>query len=121
MNVKALFDLTDHVVVANAGGSLTRSYIPDASVEEFARTLEVNVTGTYITAQAAARVMIPRRRGKIVTVGSIHGWLAADKRLYEGLPFNRSGPPYMAAKGAILNLTRALAAELAEHNVQVNS
>ena len=108
------------VVVANAGGSFTRSYIPDASVEEFRRTLELNVTGTYVTAQAAARVMIPRRRGKIVTVGSIHGWLAADRRLYEGLPFFRSGPPYMAAKGAILNLTRALAAEVAEHNIQVN-
>ena len=42
------------VLVANAGGALTRSYIPDASLEEFRRTLELNVTGTYICAQSAA-------------------------------------------------------------------
>jgi gluconate 5-dehydrogenase len=64
--------------------------------------------------------MIPRRRGKIVTVGSIMGVVAADKRPYEGLSLFRGGPPYAAAKGAIINLTRALAAEVAEHNIQVN-
>jgi NAD(P)-dependent dehydrogenase (short-subunit alcohol dehydrogenase family) len=108
------------VLVANAGGSFARSYLPDASIDEFRRTYDLNVTGTYICAQAAARVMIPRRRGKIVTLGSIHSSLSADKRLYEGLRFKRSGPPYHAAKGAVLNLTRSLAAELAEWNIQVN-
>jgi NAD(P)-dependent dehydrogenase (short-subunit alcohol dehydrogenase family) len=108
------------VLVANAGGALTRSYIPDASLEEFRRTLELNVTGTYICAQSAARAMIPRRRGKIVTLGSIHASLTADKRMYDPQAFFRSGPPYHAAKGAVLNLTRSLAAELAEHNIQVN-
>lgn len=108
------------VMVANAGGSFTRSYLPDASLDEFRRSLDVNVTGTYACAQAAARVMIPHRRGKIVTLGSIHGVLAGDKRLYAGLNRFRSGPPYMAAKGSIINLTRALAAELAEWNIQVN-
>ena len=108
------------VMVANAGASFTRSYIPDASVTEFRQTLELNLTGTYLCAQAAARAMIPRRRGKIVTLGSIHGILAGDKRLYAGLNRFRSGPPYMAAKGGIVNLTRALAAELGEWNIQVN-
>jgi NAD(P)-dependent dehydrogenase (short-subunit alcohol dehydrogenase family) len=108
------------VLVANAGGAFTRSYIPDASIEEFRSTLELNVTGTYVCAQAAARVMIPRRRGKIVTLGSIHATLTADKRMYDPESFFRSGPPYHAAKGAVLNLTRSLAAELAEHNIQVN-
>ncbi|MGH2353560.1 MAG: SDR family oxidoreductase [Chloroflexota bacterium] len=108
------------VLVANAGGSFTTTYLPDAAVEEFRRTYELNVTGTYLCAQAAARVMIPQRRGKIITVGSIHGFLAADKRLYEGLRFRRSGPPYQAAKGAVVNLTRSLAAELGEWNIQVN-
>ena len=53
----------------------------------------MNVKSTYICAQAAARVMIPQRSGTIITLGSIHGFLSADKRLYEGLDFNRSGPP----------------------------
>ena len=108
------------VMVCNAGGSTTDSYIPNASVGEFKSTMELNATSTYICAQAAARVMIPQRSGSIVTLGSIHGFLGADKRFYEGLDFKRSGPPYQAAKGAVLNLTRALATELGEYGINVN-
>ena len=108
------------IMVCNAGGSATTTYIPDADVEELRTTLEMNATGTYICAQAAARVMIPRRSGAIITLGSIHGFLSSDKRFYDGFDFNRSGPPYQAAKGAIINLTRALAAELGEHGITVN-
>ncbi|MBI4305660.1 MAG: SDR family oxidoreductase [Chloroflexi bacterium] len=108
------------VMIANAGGSFTSTYIPRASIDEFRKTLELNLTGTYVCAQAAAEVMMPRRSGKIITLGSIHGFLAADKRFYKGLNFRRSGPPYQAAKGGVINLTRALAAELGEWNIQVN-
>ena len=107
-------------MVCNAGGAFTTTYLPDASIDELRRTLELNVTGTYVSAQAAARVMIPRRQGRIITLGSIHGTLGADKRLYAGLDYQRSGPPYQAAKGAVVNLTRALATELAEHGITVN-
>ena len=48
---------------------------------------DMNVKSTFICAQSAARAMIAsgRRGGKILTLGSIHGVLSADKRLYEGL------------------------------------
>jgi gluconate 5-dehydrogenase len=108
------------VMIANAGGAFTTTYLPKASIDEFRKTLDLNLTGTYICAQAAAEVMIPRRQGKIITLGSIHGFLTADKRFYQGLKFRRSGPPYQAAKGGVINLTRALAAELGEWNIQVN-
>ena len=108
------------IMIANAGGAFTTTYIPEASVDEFRKSVELNLTGTYICAQAAARVMIPNRRGKIITLGSIHGFLTADKRFYQGLKFRRSGPPYQAAKGGVINLTRSLAAELGEWNIQVN-
>ncbi len=109
------------VMVANAGGAVTDSYIPDASIDEFQRTVDLNLTGTYICAQSAARVMIPERYGAIVTLGSIHGFLTSDKRMYEDLPtFKRSGPPYQAAKGGVINLTRGLAAELGEYGITVN-
>lgn len=108
------------ILIANAGGSFTRSYLPDASIDEFRQTLDLNVTGVFRSAQAAARHMIPAGRGKIITIGSIHGQLTADLRLYDGLDFRRSGPPYHAAKGAVVNLTRSLAAELGMHNIQVN-
>ena len=108
------------IMVCNAGGGSTTTYIPDASLDEFMRAWEVNVKSTYMCAQSAARYMIPQRSGKIITLGSIHGFLSGDKRLYEGLDFNRSGPPYQTAKGGVLNLTRALSAELGEHGITVN-
>lgn len=128
-NESMVNDLVDSVVrdkgkldimVCNAGGSTTTSYIPDASVDEFMSTWEMNVKSTYICAQAAARQMIQQRSGKIITLGSIHGFLSGDKRLYEGLDFLRSGPPYQTAKGGVLNLTRALAAELGEYGITAN-
>src|SRR5215510_13974934 len=108
------------VMVCNAGGAFTTSYLPDASIDELRQALELNVTGTYVSAQAAARAMIPRRQGRIITLGSIHGSLGADNRLYAGLDYQRSGPPYQAAKGAVVNLTRALATELGPHGITVN-
>ncbi len=108
------------VMVCNTGGSLTTTYLPDASIDEFRQTYELNTTSAYICAQAAARHMIPRRSGSIITLGSIHGSLGADPRFYEGLDFRRSGPPYQSAKGAIVNLTRSLAAELGRHGITVN-
>jgi gluconate 5-dehydrogenase len=108
------------VIVCNAGGARTTGYLPDASIEEFRETLDLNATSTYICAQAAARHMIPAGYGRIVSVGSIHGSLTSNPAFYEGLNFKRSGPPYQAAKAAIINLTRALAAELGPHGISAN-
>ncbi len=105
--------------ICNAGGSFTTSYPPDGDLQEFRDTLEINLTNTYICAQAAGRVMIPAKRGSIVTLGSIGATLAMDTRIYNER-FKRSGPPYLAAKGGILNLTRALAAEYGDHGITVN-
>jgi NAD(P)-dependent dehydrogenase (short-subunit alcohol dehydrogenase family) len=52
-------------------------------------------------------------------VGSIHGTLGSDPRLYAP-GFRRSPQSYHAAKGAVVNLTRALAVEFAPHGVRVN-
>ena len=107
------------IAVCNAGGSFTTSYPPDGDIDEFKQTLDVNLTGTYITAQCATRVMIPEKRGSIITLGSIGATLSMDSRIYNS-EFNRSGPPYLAAKGGVLNLTRALAAEFGEYGITVN-
>ncbi len=106
------------VMVCNAGASVTTSYLPEASIDEFMMTMEINLKSTYLCAQAASRYMIPRNYGKIITLGSIHGILGADKRQYGAR--KRSGPPYQAAKGGIINLTRGLATELGEFGITVN-
>ena len=107
------------IAVCNAGGSFTTSYPPDGDIDEFKQTLDVNLTGTYITAQSASRVMIPVKRGSIITLGSIGATLSMDTRIYNS-EFKRSGPPYLAAKGGVLNLTRALAAEFGQYGITVN-
>ena len=109
------------VMVCNAGGNAAPpTYIPDGSVDELMSTLELNAKGAYLCAQAAARVMIPQRSGAIITIGSVHGFLSSDKRFYEGLDFRRSAAAYQTAKGAIINLTRHLAAELGEYRITAN-
>ena len=108
------------VMLCNAGGSPADDDTPDANVEKFREAVGMNIDSTFICAQAAARVMIERGGGKIITIGSTHGVMGTDKRLYEGLGHKRSSIGYFAAKGGVVNLTRALAAEYGEHNITVN-
>lgn len=101
------FDL----LVNNAGiaaRSPSESY--DRAIWE--RVVSVNLTGAFLMAQAAARVMLPRRSGCIVNVSSIMGLVG--NALYPN-------PAYHATKGALVNLTRALAVEWAPHQVRVNA
>ncbi len=107
------------VMVANAGGGRPSSYPPDGKLSEFMETIEVNMVSTYLCAQAAAREMVSTKRGSIIALGSIAATLGTDKRIY-GKGFTRSGPHYMAAKGGVLMLTRALACEWGEHGITVN-
>ena len=107
------------VFICNAGGSFTTSYPPHGDVQEFRDTLEANLTSTYVCGQAAGKAMIPAKRGSIITLGSIGATLAMDIRIYNER-FQRSGPPYLAAKGGVLNLTRAFAAEYGQHGITVN-
>jgi gluconate 5-dehydrogenase len=107
------------VMVCNAGGGQGRDMAPNITVADLEATLRGNVTTTLVCAQAAARVMIPSGLGAIITVGSIHANLGSNPALY-GAGFSRSSQSYHAAKGAVLNLTRALACEWAQHGLTVN-
>lgn len=108
------------VMLCNAGGSPSDEDTPNADVTKFREAVGMNINSTFICAQTAARVMIGQGGGKIITVGSTHGIMGADKRLYEGLGHKRSSIGYFAGKGGVVNLTRALAAEYGEHNITVN-
>ena len=108
------------VFVCNAGGSTPDDDFPAASAEAFRETITMNIETTFMCAQAAANVMIKQGHGKIITIGSVHGVMGTDKRLYAGLNHKRSSIGYFAAKGGVINLTKALAAELGEHGITVN-
>ncbi|MEN3284552.1 MAG: hypothetical protein V7607_5692 [Solirubrobacteraceae bacterium] len=107
------------VMICNAGAAAASQLFPNLLLDELHETLRACVDTAAICAQEAARRMIPRRSGRIVLVGSIHGELGADPRTYTS-DFARSGISYNAAKGAVVNLARALACELGDYDITVN-
>ena len=109
------------VMVCNAGAGFEESYPPHTDIDDFRSTLESHLIGSLNCANAAARHMLPKGEGSIITVASIHGFLTADPRLYEGIDMKRrSGPAYQSAKAGVLALTRNLAAELGRGGIRVN-
>jgi 3-oxoacyl-[acyl-carrier protein] reductase len=111
--VTALFDaaMAEHgrldILVNNAGvGAVAPSHA--LALEVWSRTLAVNLTGTFLCAQAAARHMLPAGRGVIVNIGSV---FAAT-----GMPMRAA---YAAGKHGVVGLTKALATEWASRGVRV--
>ena len=97
------------ISVANAGVFPTRAVL-DLDVEEWDRVIEINMRGTFLTCQAAARSMVAGKRpGKIITVSS-----GAHASARPG------GAPYCASKAGVVMFTKTLAMELAEARINVN-
>jgi len=115
--VRALVDQAVHrfggldVLVNNAGTSSVAPAV-DESTDEFRRVVDVNLVGVFTAAREAARVMIPAGGGSIVNVASALG-LVGIGRIPQAA--------YAASKGAVVNLTRELAAQWARHGVRVNA
>jgi NAD(P)-dependent dehydrogenase (short-subunit alcohol dehydrogenase family) len=99
-------------ILVNNAGIAARAPSATYEREVWDRVIAVNLTGCFLMAQAAASVMLPRRSGCIVNVASIMGLVG------NGLYPN---PAYHATKGALINLTRALAIEWAPQRVRVNA
>jgi NAD(P)-dependent dehydrogenase (short-subunit alcohol dehydrogenase family) len=108
--VAARFGRVD-ILVNNAGIALRRPTV-ELSTADWQAVLDVNLTAVFRCCRAAARIMIPAGRGAIVNVASIMGLSGGG--LYPNLS-------YQASKGAIVNLTRALAVEWAGHGMRVNA
>lgn len=96
------------ILVANAGIN-HRMPITGFELADFQRVLDTNLTSVWVACRAAARVMIPQRRGRIVLIGSMSAINARP-----------SISAYVASKGAVHSLTKQLAVELAPANITVN-
>ena len=81
----------------------------DMTLEVFEKTMRVNVTGSFLVARAAGRVMVPQGSGSIVLLGSILSTVG-----YGG------NAAYTASKGAVLQLGKALAVDWSKFGVRVN-
>jgi NAD(P)-dependent dehydrogenase (short-subunit alcohol dehydrogenase family) len=99
------------VLVASAGIAIRRP-ATELPLADWQKVVDVNLTGVFLCARAAARHMIAAGGGRIVTVASIMGIVGGGA--YPNIS-------YQAAKGGVINLTRALALEWAPHGIRVNA
>jgi len=97
-------------ILVNSAGINIRGAIEDLSKEEFEKVMRVNVTGTWLTCKYAVPVMKKNDYGRILNIGSMLSLSAIPERT-----------PYCSSKGAVLQLTRSLAMELARQNITVNA
>jgi NAD(P)-dependent dehydrogenase (short-subunit alcohol dehydrogenase family) len=117
------------ILVNNAGiaghlsaGTIAPSF-EDYPREEWDRMWAVNVTGSFLCAQEAGKEMAKTGGGSIINISSIYGMTGPDQRIYEKESGEKFIKPvsYSAAKGAILSLTKYLAAYWGDKNIRVNA
>ncbi len=97
-------------ILVNNAGTITRSPAIEVTADDWHRVLQVNLHAVFRLCQDAARDMLRRRRGKIINVASLMS--------FEG---GILVSPYAASKGAVGQLTKALANEWAPHGINVNA
>jgi 3-oxoacyl-[acyl-carrier protein] reductase len=97
------------ILVNNAGVGLNKPFLT-TTLEEWDRVVRVNLTGTFLCAQAAAREMVRQGSGTIINVASISGQRGGQGRA-----------AYGAAKAGVILLTKVMAVELAARGIHVNA
>lgn len=96
------------VLVNNAGGGDFKPLV-EMSDDQWHRIIDLNLSATFRVCRAVGPHMIKRRRGKVINMSSMYGVIG-----------EKNVTAYCASKGAVIQLTRALALEWAEHNIAVN-
>jgi NAD(P)-dependent dehydrogenase (short-subunit alcohol dehydrogenase family) len=97
-------------ILVNNAGIAPENPAEKVREEDFDRTLEINLKGTFFASQAASRAMIKQKYGRIINMSSQAGFVA--------LP---TESVYCMTKAAIAHLTKCLAVEWGKHNINVNA
>lgn len=97
------------LMVSNAAILIAKSVV-DFPLEQWKRMIDVNITGYFICAKHAARVMIPNQKGNIIQINSKSGKKGSFKN-----------SAYASAKFAGIGFTQSLALEMAEYGIRVNA
>jgi len=97
-------------VLVNAAGITDRRPALEFPEEVFDRIIAVNLKGTFLCCQAVGRIMAEKKKGKIINISSIGGTVGLKNTV-----------AYCASKGGVVQLTRALAVDWAQYNINVNA
>ena len=108
-HVEAALGPTD-ILVNNAGIVSVSGGILEETPESWDEVIETQLSSVFLLSKLAAASMATRKRGKIINIGSMYSYFGS------GII-----PSYSAAKGAIIQLTKSMAIELAPHGIQVNA
>jgi len=103
------------ILVNNAGTTWGAAAV-DLSLDAWNKVVDLNLTGLFVcTQEVGKRCMVPRRRGKIINIASILGLVGTSD------PTRPGTVAYSASKGGVISFTRALAAEWAQYDINVNA
>jgi len=100
-------------ILINNAGTSWGAPVEEMRLEHWNKVIETNLTGTFLFSQAAGKVMVPQRRGKIINIASVAG--------LHGAPPEFQATGYHASKGGVIAFTKDLACKWGIHNIQVNA
>jgi 2-deoxy-D-gluconate 3-dehydrogenase len=98
------------ILVNNAGIANVSEGVLQETPADWDRVIETQLNSVFLLSKLVAKGMAERKRGKIINIGSMFSFFGAG-----------FAPSYAAAKGAVVQLTKSMAVELAPHNIQVNA
>ena len=99
-------------VALNCAGIANAAPAEEMALEQWQRVLDINLTGVFLSCQAEAKVMLPRKQGSIVNIASMSG-VIVNRGLMQA--------HYNASKAAVIHLSKSLAMEWCDRGVRVNS
>ena len=98
------------ILVNNAGIKSISGGIINETEENWNRVIDTQLNAVFLLSKLVAKLMVENKRGKIINIGSMYSFFGSGRI-----------PSYSAAKGAVIQLTKSMAIELAPHNIQVNA
>ena len=102
-------------ILVNNAGAAWGAPAEDHPLEAWYKVINLNLTAIFLVSQAVGKLsMIPKKYGRIINVASIAGLVGTDPRMMPTIAYN-------ASKGGVVNFTRSLAVEWAQHGITVNA